>query len=59
MKEKRADDRIRTGDLFITSESLCQLSHIGLCPDSSAAHLAIITAFISDCKRGFSSECEI
>lgn len=31
MKEKKADNRIRTGDLFITSESLYQLSHIGLC----------------------------
>ena len=27
--EGRADNRIRTGGLFITSESLYQLSHIG------------------------------
>ena len=26
----KADNRIRTGDLFITSESLYLLSHIGL-----------------------------
>ncbi len=26
----KADNRIRTGDLFITSELLYQLSHIGL-----------------------------
>ncbi len=29
--KKKADDRTRTDNLLITSQLLCQLSHIGMC----------------------------
>ncbi len=38
LKKKKADDRTRTDNLLITSQLLCQLSHIG-----------VYTQFIFDC----------
>ena len=42
----RADERTRTVNLLITSQLLCQLSHIGICTESGSFRYHYLGSFI-------------
>ena len=44
-KKKKADDRTRTDNLLITSQLLCQLSHIGVTRAEYKKYIIILSTF--------------
>ena len=46
IKLRKADERTRTVNLLITSQLLCQLSHIGICTESGSFRYHYLGSFI-------------